>query len=360
MSVLSDQVSDAPVDVVPNAIVVPPVAHRYKQAAGVLTAEGAYVEQGATRRLNMTLTVEPKRPDVPLDFISGRWLWGGLLFDHFGHFMVESQSRIWNATCPTLHIDGIAFIPKSPRRGPELMPFQRDTFVAWGIEQSVRIVSAPTSFEALLVPNQGIGLGQLIGATPDMRSAAQKHFARDISAEGPERLYVSRSALPRQQGMMILEPFVEQALAQDGYAVFHPQTHDIRTQIARYKAARQIIFADGSPAHLFAYVARPDQKVAYLPRRKEWSDGPIDHIAAFAGQLPMVLPGPTRIWRAKDRKAFRNVSYSTHDLVALGTELFRAGMIETASAWINPDAETLEAMIGRTVPSGLFVEEPPV
>ena len=357
MQPVPDPVPEAEMLAVAGAVVVPPKSMRYRQAAGVLAADGTHVEQGATRRLGVTLTVAPEAPDSPRAMLAGRWLWCGVLFDHFGHFLIESQARLWNAANPSLDLDGLLFIPKRPRRGSELLTYQSELVAAWGLDLPVHVALEPTRVETLLVPDQAIGLGELIGATDGLRDTARAQFGASVAPDGPERLYVSRSALPLDQGALLLEPAIEAALAQDGYAVFHPQAHDIATQIARYKAARQIVFSDGSTAHLFAYLARPDQQVAVLPRRDHWSDGPIDHIAAFAGRRPLVLPGPVRNWRPNDPKANRNVGYCVHDLPELGAALAEAGMIETSAAWLNPDPKTLEALIDRTVPLDDFREE---
>lgn len=42
----------------------------------------------------------------------------------------------------------------------------------------------------------------------------------------------------------------------------------VRDQIARYKAARRITSIDGAALHFFAYVARTDQQIAIVMRRR--------------------------------------------------------------------------------------------
>ncbi|MEM7488277.1 MAG: glycosyltransferase 61 family protein, partial [Pseudomonadota bacterium] len=339
-----------------DAVVVPPVEARFKQRTGVLTAEGAYVPLAETRRHGATLTLAPPMPDELRARLSGTWLWGGTLYDHFGHFLIESQARLWQIHACGIPCQGIVFVPKRPRRTGGARHFQADVLAAWGIDAEVQLATRPTSVERLIVTPQGIGLGARIAGTPEMRRTAWDHFGIGIAPDGPDRLYVSRSRLAPEHGAILLEPEIEAALAVDGYTAFHPQDHDIPTQIARYKAARQIIICDGSPAHLFAYLARPSQQVGYLPRRRIWHDGPVDHIAAFARRRPRLLPMPAREWLPRVPKTFRNVFYSMHDMAELGAALAAAEMIETLSAWADPDPERVERRIAEIVPAAHFAE----
>ena len=339
---------------VENAVVVPPDTPRMRQRAGVLAADGSYVEEAQTVRNNVTLTARPAMPSAVKEHLAGQWLWCGTLFDHFGHFLIESTARLWAAHLLETPPAGLLFIPKRPRRGSDLTGFQRQLIRAWGLDLPVCLALRATRVECLVVPEQALGLGRRIAGTPDMRSVTQRHFGAEIAANGPERLYVSRSGLPPAEGAILTEPELEDALRSEGYAIFHPQNHDIATQIARYKAARQIVVADGSAGHLLAYVAGAHQRIAYLPRRTEWLEGPVAHIAAFAGRPPVMLPKPTRIWRHPDRRRYRNTTYCVHDLEAIGDALREVGMIGAAAAFHGPaDADRF----APALPAG-FVEAP--
>lgn len=351
-----DAPNDAPPAEVAGAVVVPPVRRRYKQAAGVLTADGDYVEAGATHRAHATLTTRPDMPPDVAATLPGRWLWGGLLFDHFGHFLVESSARYWRWLVDEGRLDGIVFVPKSVRRGPELTGWQRDVLDAWGIDAPVHVARAPVRVERLVVPEQAICILRNTGGTPLMRDTARRHFGASIAPEGPRRLYVSRAGLPAAYGTLLSEPAIEAALMQDGYEVMHPQEHSVPEQIARYKAAERIVFADGSAAHLFAYLARPGQRMAYLPRRDRHHAEPFDHVEGFGGAETHFLPAPSRLWLPIDRKRFRAISHCAHDLPALGAALEAAGMIETPGAWRAPHPRTLEGLVERMVPSEHFAE----
>jgi hypothetical protein len=316
-----------------GALVVPPVTSRFRQEAGVFDGSGRYCQHAATWRNDRKMTIEPAEVPAARSEVSGRWLWAGLLFDHFGHFLVESVSRLWGLEHLDQQVDGICYIPKRHRRPAELHRFQADVFDAFGIGMSVQVVRAPTRFEHLVVPGQAFGLGRMISGTAKMRDAFHRRFGASISAKGPERLYVSRSGLPTQQGGILGETALEQYLVAEGYEIFHPEAHPIATQIARYKAARQVIIADGSAGHLYAYVGRADQKVAYIPRRTFWADGPIDHISHFTGSEVLVPDSIRREWLPHDQKAYRGVAFVVHDFAALQSALAGAGFVGAGPEW---------------------------
>ncbi|MFC3119099.1 glycosyltransferase 61 family protein [Jhaorihella thermophila] len=110
-------------------------------------------------------------------------------------------------------------------------------------------------------------------ARKKFRTAIHERFAREVEPDGPERLYVSRSALGLGKGLLG-EELLESLLEREGYEIFHPQKHPMQTQIARYKAARQIVAADGSALHLYAMVGRADQRVAMISRRESGGQEP--------------------------------------------------------------------------------------
>ncbi|MBV0912730.1 glycosyltransferase 61 family protein [Anianabacter salinae] len=330
------------------AVVVPPSTPRFMQPCGVLHSDGAPCFHGATWRFDRRMTRTPGLPDGEMPTLPGRWLWGGVLFGHFGHFLVESAARLWALPGLEAPVEGVVFIPKRPRHQGGLAGFQQAflSLMQPGLRAEV-VSGAPMRVEELVVPGQGFGLGGISAATPEMKAAFRDHFATGIAPEGPERLYVSRSKLGRLESGLIGEEALEARLAEEGYEVFHPQDHDIPTQIARYKAAWKIVMADGSAGHLFAYVGRSDQDVAYILRRDFWTEGPITQIEGFTGRAPLVLNRLSAIWQPKDEgdRQFHGVTLGVLDLPALGRDLKAAGFVSGSVSWTAvPDSDIAAAV----------------
>jgi hypothetical protein len=333
---------------VADAIVVPPTGIEMIQSCGVFDAKGRYVDEAVLWR-GRPLMVEPE-PPADVEHLSGRWIWGGVLLNHFGHFLTESTGRLWALDALEGAIDGIVFISKrdtADEKGAlDMQPYHRVFFDLLGIDVPIRILTRPTRIDSLEVPGQGFGIGQIASGTAPFRAFIHNRFAKDIAPDGPENLYVSRSELGAVRGGILEEKRVEKSLESCGYAIFHPQKHALTEQLARYKAARKIISLDGSALHLLAMVGNADQKLAMVKRRDSpASESIVRHLAAFMGTPPVVVDVILQDWVRSDRKRADRHSIGELDFAALGKVLAAEGFIpdEAVIAGLTAD-ETLAAV----------------
>lgn len=331
-----------------NAVVIPPTEQNFVQEAGVLHADGSYCSSGALWRNGRALTTQPKMPQGDIAERKGTWIWGGLLWMHFGHFLVESTARLWALDNLDTPIDGILFAPKRPRNGSEVHAFQHEFVKLMGTDVPVVCLDAPTRVERLIVPGQGFGLGTMIEGTQNYRTAIARNFAQDIKAKGTDKLYISRSKLPAGRGNLIGEAELEEHLAKQGYTIFHPEKHDLTAQIETYKAARHIIAAEGSALHLLALVAQADQEVAIIVRRPSSATDQLEtHLKSFAGIQPLMLSQLTRSWKptgpAKSRLWMGEL-----DMPAVQKDLADAGFIsKSKTKWTSLDREEVSTRLGK-------------
>ena len=344
-----------------NATVVPPAESSFVQPAGVLDASGGYCPQGALWRKYRPLTTRPDVPGEVTGTLSGRWLWGGILWAHFGHFLVESTARLWALDGPEKPVDGIVFIPKRPRVGGNLRGFQTDFIDLMAPGMAIRVATQPTRVEELVVPGQGFGLGRITAGTGRFRDAIHNRFARDIKPEGPEKIYISRSALGLGKGGLLGEERLEELLAGEGYEVFHPQKFDIATQIARYRAARQVVAADGSALHLFAMVGGPEQKVAIVLRRQSTANNLLAvNLAHFCGSDPVMIGALRTEWVRGGKQKSNRQSFGELDHTAIGQALGEAGFVTKGADWPTlSEAERQQIFAQKgLVDNQQFVESP--
>lgn len=338
------------IEVLGSPLIVPPRDRSFVQRAGLLRADGSHAGQGALWRKGRLLTEAPDAPDGPVTDLAGSWLWGGVFWRHFGHFIVESTGRLWGLTVLPEPIRGVVFIPKSPKEGDEIKGFHADFFAMCGLKpHHLHIATTATRPERLYVPGQGFGLGDIAAGTDRCQQFFQTRFAKDIAPDGPERLYISRSRLAEGKGKLLCEDRLEAHLAAEGYEVFHPQEHDLPTQIARYKAARQVVATEGSALHLFAMVGRPEQSLAMIVRRMaQATEYIISHLRGFARIEPLVIDSLRDRWRPSDRDATRH-QLSELDFPAAQAALRAGGFISDGLRWAQPDAgETMASMARLT------------
>ncbi|MGR3323407.1 MAG: glycosyltransferase family 61 protein [Pseudooceanicola sp.] len=337
--------SEALIDLA-DAIVVPPAESAFVQAAGVLRADGGYVAEGALWRKWRPLTVEPPMPDGDVPVRKGTWIWGGVLWQHFGHFLAESTTRLW-AIPQVPDADGILFVPKRPAVGDQVAGFQRGFVGQMGSGLDIAVATAPCRVERLIVPGQGFDLGEIVRGTDSYRAAVRERFGSAIAAEGGDRLYISRSELGVGRGGLIGETRLEEYLAAEGYEIFQPQKHPMDVQVARYKAATHVIGAEGSALHLFAMVARPHQKVAVVLRRRSSASNFIEqHIESFGGRAPVAVQALRRIWMPEGTKAKR-MGLGELDFPQVETELAAAGFVSGTAGWADMRDREVKALLGK-------------
>jgi len=332
---------------VSKAFIVPGAERQFVQHAGVLEPDGTYVATGALWRNGRALTIQPEMPKGDLPLRRGTWLWGGVLWMHFGHFLTESMARLWALHHVDEDIDGILFIPKRPRNGDQVLAYQRELIALMGTDLPVACAAAPERVERLIVPGQGMGLGNMSAGTAQFQTAVRAHFAKDIAADGPDKLYISRSALPDARGALIGEPELEAALQAEGYTIYHPEQHDIPHQIATYKAARQVIAAEGSALHLLAMVADKDKDIGLIVRRPSGATKNLEvHIASLSGKAPLTFTHLKRVWKPVGAAKPR-IWKGELDMARLQSGLQDAGLIRgDAPEWTSLTAEEVQTQLG--------------
>lgn len=339
---------------VQHATVLPPVQPGFVQACGVLDAEGRYCHHGATWRKHRALTIAPEMPQTVTNTLTGRWLWGGVMRSHFGHFLTESTGRLWALDATEEPIAGIVFTHKRPR-GRKLNNFQRRFFDLLGVDVPVRVLRAPTRVERLIVPGQGLGLGEIAAGTQKVRDQFASRFAAQVMPNGSDKLYISRSRLGPELGSILGETCLEKLLAEEGYEIFHPQAHSLEDQIARYRAARHVIAADGSALHLLAMAMPRAQRVAIIARRKSSAvDLLVRHVGSFMGTTPLVIHAIKKEWLRNDTSTRKRFAFGELSFVDLGATLQAAGFVSNG-AWTDlPDQAVRDALIerGRMAPDG--------
>lgn len=319
-----------------DARVVPPDSTDFVQRAGVLDNGGAPVPQAALWRRHRPITTPPEPPGGALKILLGRWLWDGVLWGHFGHFLAESTARLWALEHLDEPVNGVLFIPRRPDAENELKPFHKTFFDLMGLDVPVRQATYPIRVEELVVPGQGFGLGEISAGTPRVRASRLARLGEGIAPEGGEKLYISRSELGFAKGSILGERQVETWLAEEGYEVFHPQQHSLDTQIARYKAACRIVATDGSALHLVAMTGCKNQEIAIIARRQSSAvDLLARHVASFCERSPHVLHSIDGTWFPTDRKRNRakRLALGELNLPNIGAQLVERGFIRSTSNW---------------------------
>lgn len=319
-----------------NAVIVPfgeGTSKGMTRPAGAFMQDGTYIKQSQCLRSEaMQMTSKPgnKFNELFLKRLTGRWLYGGMLYDHFGHLLVESTSRFWALAHIIGPIDGIVYIPKERAHATQESTVKNQQFLSnlLGVPLRIMALEEPTQVDMLIIAKQGFGLEEMAKGTPEFREFAHENFFNKVLPEGSDKIYISRSKLDPSFGRYLGERQIEAFCAAEGYRVFHPQLHSIEDQVAQYKNAKYIIGSDGSSFHLAAFFLQLDAKVAVIKRRYGHHHTYFtNQIEAFAKIKPQVIDAVNPIIYAQTQHTKRQSSstYTTLDLDRMLRKLTKRG-----------------------------------
>ncbi|MEO6932879.1 MAG: glycosyltransferase 61 family protein [Chitinophagaceae bacterium] len=201
-------------------------------------------------------------------------MFGGLLYEHFGHFLLESLGRLW-AYDRIKHLDPYVFflLAYDPPAYLETKNFAYQVFKGFGIPLTrIIFVKEPTRIKTAIIPSQKYGYGFSLRPSEEfMQFVRRFSYTQTIPAGygNAEKIYVSRSRLAAGSGKAVGECYFEEYLAANGYFIFYPEKHTLYEQLTVYSRASKILFSDGSAVH--ACILLPDlvAKIAVISRRKD-------------------------------------------------------------------------------------------
>ena len=311
----------------------------------VLDSAGKIIPQASLWRNEEELPCPEPEITGPMERLEGRYLWLGPIVDHFGHLLTEGLSRLWALDVAGGDFDGLLYVSKRP--GPLAVrgSLPRRIFRLFGVKLPLIAVREPTLVSELVVPGQGLGLGEIAKGTPEMHAFARRALARIAPETGTPRIYLSRSQLTGTEGRVLAERILEQNFAASGYSVVHPQTLPLDRQVALYKGAAVIVGSEGSALHLAALAAGDLQRAAVIYRRKSHFGGSlVDQLDAFTGARTIGIDAVRAIWSPKH--SGRSTDFRTLaelDFAALREGLVASGFIAEGAPWRLPEDEDLLA-----------------
>lgn len=289
--------------------------------------------------------VTPPLADAPepTATLAGRHLWAGVYFGHFGHFLVETLSRLWAARAEG--VESVLFTPRHSRLR-DFVSYQKELIELTLPDLPVRILREPTRVEELVVAGQGFGLGRISAGTEEFRAFIRDAFAQ-IEPGGLENVYVSRTRFGGKGGI-INEQLVEDNLTAQGYTAVYPEKLSIREQLSIFKGAKRIVGLDSSAFHMLGFVANPDQQACIILRRNHPAYLHIvEHLAGFTGRRPEVIDELVADWMPERQKIANHITWGEIDQPRLAQRLAGLGLIADAGLWRDATPEEFEAAVAR-------------
>jgi Flp pilus assembly protein TadD len=156
-------------------------------------------------------------------------VYGGVYFGHFGHFTLESMSRLWLVA----REPGAARVLFQNLNGYPREPHAREVFAALGLAEGRLLAPRhPVRLRSVRVPEQAFVLNtRAFESHRQTFTTIGNLMGVQTGPETEQPLYLSRSALARHQRRIINEPVLEEMLERNGFRVFHPERHSLRRQL---------------------------------------------------------------------------------------------------------------------------------
>jgi capsular polysaccharide biosynthesis protein len=232
----------------------------------------------------------------------GTAVYGGLLFHHFGHFLLESTNRLW---WPLRHgfTGPILFQHTEPEQA--VPAFIGRFFDLLGLAGQVVVTNRPLAFERIIVPERSMVIRHSIHRDfhlPFARAAA----AVDAAGPGGDggRVYLSRAHLPVRAASG--EEAVEQDFARHGFTIAYPEELSLDRQIRLVRGCDTVAGLVGSAMHNLLF-ARRGTRVIHLchtptiNRNYPLIDALMGNRACYLEQCAGLAPGVA--WRYGDEVA---------------------------------------------------------
>ena len=338
--------------VLKNAVVCPPTATVLRPPCGVFSAEGDCLHASLWRG-GMRLTVGGNEETKPTARISGRHMWGGLLYGHFGHFMTETMSRCW--AFDRDDIESVIFVPKHGKL-KDFTAYRMDYWNLLGLKAGINIAHDAIEVEELLVPGQGFGLGKIAKGTPEYRETMRKLTTR-VPDDEPRKIYISRTKFFGRGGVLA-EQALEENFVREGFTILHPERMPLVDQLRAYKSATHIVGVDSSAFHIAGMVANPSQRYAFILRRDNNAyDSIALQIEGMTGHAPEIIDALAANWMEEAQVKSNHLSWGELDHDILAARLQETGFIKDASAWVPPSQDLMQSSIeyasNRSMTEGL-------
>lgn len=329
---------------VEGALLVPPAGPERPQPCGVFDSGQPVPESlcfGGSASHVINAFPDP-RPAT--QHMAGTYLFGGILSGHFGHMLVEGTGRLW-ALHGRTDVAGVLFFARPFDKVKQCGKMFAQMAAALGLPP-VTVLDAPVTVDRLLLPEQGLGSGELLNGRPEARAFLRNRLA-GVAPEGAgRRFYITRTSQPARRGMIVGEAGLEALFAAQGYEVIRPEEFKLARQVAMLRAASHVVGTEGSPFHLLAMAGQAGCNVAIIQRRRSPVFAQIcQHLETFLGGTVLRLDQLASI-HAPRKIRNPNLIYQEPDRPAIWAALAAAGFVG-GDPWVNMTGEERRAALAR-------------
>lgn len=188
----------------------------------------------------------------------------GWMFNHFGHFLIETVSRLWYCGRIDPNLPLIFHTSETVER-----TFARSAQAAvlravGAAEHRVVACRRRIKVDSLHVPWPAIEIRrQIYDLFYPFTQQLGQSIVSGLAAQSPRKVYLSRSKLDTGNRWLAGEPAVENIMTDLGFVIAHPESMGFPEQIALLQDCETICGFAGSAFHTLLF-ARPNKRTLYL------------------------------------------------------------------------------------------------
>lgn len=234
--------------VVENGYILPLDGDLHNYSGGVCNAEkdyiaGHYMVANQSWDLKGNSVFRAYEIERETTYIEETVVYGGPIFKHFGHFIVESLSRMWwlleNLDCGYKFV----FIAPDYETLSEL-PYI-DYLLLLGLKrEEIHFLKEPTHYSTIIVPDQTI---YIYSGFYD-KAVSVYNAIRDSVIPSPyEKIYLTRTKHKRKD--CVNEKYFENYYRSLGYEIIAPEHLSIEEQVSIMAGAKKVVCISGSLHH---------------------------------------------------------------------------------------------------------------
>jgi hypothetical protein len=208
----------------------------------------------------------PEAANLVTERLEGRWVWGGEMMWHFGHFMSECSHR-WYPLVQSRQeatANGIVFSARVPM--PQWM---KDVLSLHKLLDRVVLVrDRVVRVDELSIHPQGSilgggirreGYGELLDR--DLREAT-----REFSVDAPKKVFIGRLHLGTERAKVEDEEQIADYAESLGYTYMKPEALPLLQQLLMMGNVERLVAIGGSFVHLFDHLGRSKANILLINR----------------------------------------------------------------------------------------------
>lgn len=178
-------------------------------------------------------------------------LYGGYLDPHWGHFLMESLSRLWPVFLSNIKVDKIVFASHLNSLDA-YAPNIREALRLAGVIDKVELVTKPRRFARIVVPQRAISPRHFAcrEANAVYDAVARQAIAEKGVAKTPSRrIYLSRTRLPKARANEPGIEWLDRYFAENGFEVIFPESLSLVDMIIKIQESDIVAAMSGTLPH---------------------------------------------------------------------------------------------------------------